>query len=77
MYLLDETEKEKHPRWLGTHTDEHRGRDGQPPSGLFSKASGGPYGTVLADPPWRFVNRTGKLAPEHRRLMRYDTMETK
>jgi N6-adenosine-specific RNA methylase IME4 len=32
------------------------------------------FGTVLADPPWRFTNRTGKVAPEHRRLSRYDTM---
>jgi N6-adenosine-specific RNA methylase IME4 len=30
--------------------------------------------TVLADPPWRFINRTGKVAPEHRRLHRYETM---
>jgi len=37
----------------------------------------GPFGTVLADPPWRFVNRTGKVAPEHRRLSRYDTMDAK
>lgn len=29
---------------------------------------------MLADPPWRFANRTGKVAPEHRRLDRYDTM---
>lgn len=34
------------------------------------------YGTILADPPWRFQNRTGKIAPEHRRLSRYATMET-
>jgi N6-adenosine-specific RNA methylase IME4 len=34
----------------------------------------GHFGTVLADPPWRFNNRTGKVAPEHRRLSRYDTM---
>ncbi len=34
------------------------------------------FHTVLADPPWRFVNRTGKVAPEHRRLARYATMET-
>jgi N6-adenosine-specific RNA methylase IME4 len=34
------------------------------------------FGTILADPPWRFVNRTGKVAPEHRRLARYDTMST-
>ena len=33
-----------------------------------------PYQTCLADPPWRFTNRTGKVAPEHKRLNRYDTM---
>lgn len=32
------------------------------------------FKTVLADPPWRFMNRTGKVAPEHRRLSRYGTM---
>jgi len=32
------------------------------------------FGTVLADPPWQFINRTGKVAPEHRRLNRYGTM---
>lgn len=37
-------------------------------------AAGRRFGTVLADPPWRFQNRTGKVAPEHRRLSRYDTM---
>lgn len=36
-----------------------------------------PFGTVLADPPWRFTNRTGKVAPEHRRLSRYDTITWK
>ena len=36
-----------------------------------------PFGTILADPPWRFQNRTGKVAPEHRRLSRYDTMDWK
>ena len=35
---------------------------------------GQPFGTVLADPPWRFMNRTGKVAPEHKRLSRYDTL---
>lgn len=34
----------------------------------------GGFSTVLADPPWRFTNRTGKVAPEHRRLDRYSTM---
>jgi N6-adenosine-specific RNA methylase IME4 len=32
------------------------------------------FGTILADPPWRFANRTGKMAPEHKRLSRYPTM---
>lgn len=32
------------------------------------------FKTVLADPPWQFQNRTGKVAPEHRRLNRYGTM---
>jgi N6-adenosine-specific RNA methylase IME4 len=32
------------------------------------------FHTVLADPPWRFTNRTGKMAPEHKRLSRYETM---
>jgi N6-adenosine-specific RNA methylase IME4 len=36
----------------------------------------GGFQTVLADPPWRFTNRTGKVAPEHRRLDRYDTITT-
>lgn len=34
----------------------------------------GEFGTILADPPWRFGNRTGKMAPEHKRLSRYSTM---
>jgi N6-adenosine-specific RNA methylase IME4 len=34
----------------------------------------GRFGTILIDPPWRFSNRTGKVAPEHRRLRRYPTM---
>ena len=37
------------------------------------KVAGGVQ-TILADPPWRFTNRTGKVAPEHRRLDRYSTM---
>jgi N6-adenosine-specific RNA methylase IME4 len=36
--------------------------------------SAGPFGTILADPPWRFQNKTGKIAPEHHRLNRYETM---
>ena len=32
------------------------------------------FATVLADPPWQFQNRTGKMAPEHKRLSRYGTL---
>ena len=35
----------------------------------------GKFGTILADPPWRFTNRTGKMAPEHHRLSRYSTLK--
>jgi N6-adenosine-specific RNA methylase IME4 len=35
----------------------------------------GGFQTILADPPWRFTNRTGKVAPEHKRLDRYSTMD--
>jgi N6-adenosine-specific RNA methylase IME4 len=41
---------------------------------LIATTNGTQFGTILADPPWRFSNRTGKMAPEHRRLMRYETM---
>jgi N6-adenosine-specific RNA methylase IME4 len=34
----------------------------------------GQFGTLLIDPPWRFANRTGKMAPEHKRLHRYATL---
>ena len=35
----------------------------------------GNFRTILADPPWQFSNRTGKMAPEHKRLSRYSTMK--
>ncbi len=42
---------------------------------IFRKdLAGKKYRTVLADPPWQFQNRTGKMAPEHKRLNRYPTM---
>ena len=41
---------------------------------LMQTAAGAKFRTILADPPWRFTNRTGKMAPEHRRLSRYETM---
>lgn len=43
---------------------------------LLRRTEGLAFQTVLADPPWRFINRTGKVAPEHRRLSRYETMTT-
>jgi N6-adenosine-specific RNA methylase IME4 len=43
---------------------------------LARRTGGKRFHTVLADPPWRFTNRTGKVAPEHRRLSRYETMTT-
>lgn len=45
-----------------------------PSEDLLTKLKG-QYSTILADPPWQFQNRTGKVAPEHRRLLRYPTME--
>ena len=41
---------------------------------LLACARGRKFGTILADPPWQFQNRTGKVAPEHKRLNRYGTM---
>jgi N6-adenosine-specific RNA methylase IME4 len=45
-----------------------------PAADLHAAVAGRTFRTVLADPPWQFVNRTGKVAPEHRRLSRYDTL---
>lgn len=41
---------------------------------LISFCAGKRFRTILADPPWQFQNRTGKMAPEHKRLNRYPTM---
>jgi N6-adenosine-specific RNA methylase IME4 len=45
-----------------------------PAACLLACANGTRFRTVMADPPWRFQNATGKIAPEHRRLTRYGTM---
>lgn len=42
---------------------------------LIHFSNGQKFSTIYADPPWRFANRTGKVAPEHKRLNRYETME--
>ena len=47
-----------------------------PAISLLRFARGRKFRTVLADPAWQFINRTGKIAPEHRRLSRYVTMPT-
>lgn len=41
---------------------------------LLGFTEGKKYNTIYADPPWQFQNRTGKVAPEHKRLSRYETM---
>ncbi|MDD5066473.1 MAG: MT-A70 family methyltransferase [bacterium] len=41
---------------------------------FIKKLFGKNFSTILADPPWQFQNRTGKMAPEHKRLNRYPTM---
>jgi N6-adenosine-specific RNA methylase IME4 len=41
---------------------------------LLATTKGRRFGTILADPPWQFQNKTGKVAPEHRRLARYATL---
>ena len=55
----------------------HEAREGasvSAASDLANELTGQRFGTILADPPWRFQNRTGKVAPEHRRLCRYETL---
>ncbi len=42
---------------------------------LLAFTNGKHYRTIYADPPWQFSNRTGKVAPEHKRLNRYSTMK--
>jgi N6-adenosine-specific RNA methylase IME4 len=41
---------------------------------LGNFTGGRKFRTILADPPWQFQNKTGKVAPEHKRLNRYGTM---
>ena len=48
--------------------------NGSPAADLLSFAGTHRFGAILADPPWQFQNKTGKVAPEHRRLTRYSTL---
>jgi len=43
-------------------------------SDLLDSCGDKKFRTILADPPWQFQNKTGKIAPEHKRLNRYCTM---
>jgi N6-adenosine-specific RNA methylase IME4 len=43
---------------------------------LLESVGGQRFATILADPPWQFTNKTGKVAPEHKRLSRYQTLTT-
>ena len=45
-----------------------------PADDLLKTVGNKKFSTILADPPWQFQNRTGKMAPEHKRLNRYSTM---
>ena len=44
---------------------------------LLRAMEGRRFGAILADPPWQFQNRTGKVAPGHKRLNRYETLTLK
>ncbi|MDE0128553.1 MAG: MT-A70 family methyltransferase [Gammaproteobacteria bacterium] len=46
----------------------------QPAEDLLHRLENRKFSTILADPPWRFDNKTGKMAPEHKRLSRYSTL---
>jgi len=46
----------------------------KPADDLLKKVGENKFSTVLADPPWRFANKTGKMAPENKKLSRYPTM---
>ncbi len=45
-----------------------------PAADLLARTAGLRFKTIMADPPWRFQNSTGKVAPEHKRLSRYATL---
>ena len=49
--------------------------DPDPAADLLAAVNDRGFGCILADPPWQFANRTGKMAPEHKRLSRYGTMD--
>jgi len=52
---------------------QHRTSD--PAADLRAALANRSFACILADPQWQFINRSGKVAPGHRRLSRYGTME--
>ncbi len=62
------------PRQVRARRSTTASTDETPAESLLAFANERRYRTVYADPPWRFQNRTGKMAPEHKRLSRYSTM---
>ena len=50
------------------------GKNSSAAEDLLDATAGNQFKTILADPPWQFQNKTGKVAPEHRRLSRYATL---
>ncbi len=56
------------------HTTRAAIMEGLPGNSEGLPGLSGTFSTILIDPPWRFQNRTGKMAPEHKRLHRYRTM---
>jgi N6-adenosine-specific RNA methylase IME4 len=58
---------------MAAHVTQIRG-DSEAARDLLLAVGNRRFSTLLADPPWQFQNRTGKVAPEHKRLSRYGTM---
>ena len=59
---------QKHWAAAVQHREQHMSDD------AFKALDGQKFATIMADPPWQFQNKTGKVAPEHKRLNRYSTM---
>lgn len=70
---MNDKKRRKSKTCLPVPTDLLESQDMQIANSIL-KAASGKYGTILIDPPLRFANRTGKMAPEHKRLHRYSTM---
>src|SRR5262245_57715581 len=74
-YLSTEFRIRRHRDCTGSvHTNSHTAAMVHRDPSINLTQIDGQFGAILADPPWRFANRTGKMAPEHKRLRRYHTM---